>query len=203
MVGKTHAKYALAAGGLTLVLAWMSSIADAATAPRRTGFSLTSTTFQDGGMMPKRTARAPQYGDNISPQLSWSNPPPGTRSYALTFVNEEGGPSGQIDIYTVLYGIPANVTSFAEGEISKPSPTGKFVVGKGNRANKLRGEEGTYSGPGSPLGATPHHYIFKLIATDLDPRALPPGLTLQELEYELKGHALDSIALTGRYKQPE
>ncbi len=201
MLGRRHSKYLLAAGGVMLAASWMSSIANGATAPR-TGFSLTSMTYEDGGIMPKRTARAPLYGDNVSPQLSWSNPPPGVKSYALTFVNEEGGPSGQIDIYTVLYGIPANLTSFAEGEISKPSPTGKFVVGKGNRANRPRGEEGTYSGPGSPLGASPHHYIFKLIATDLDPKALPPGLNLAELEYEIKDHVLDSIALIGKFGRP-
>lgn len=202
MLGGRHSKYLLAIGGVMLASWSISTVADGVTAPRRTGFSLTSTTFEDGGIMPKRTARAPLYGDNVSPQLSWTNAPPGVKSYALTFVNEEGGPSGQIDIYTVLYGIRANVTSFAEGEISKPSATGKFVVGKGNRANRPRGEEGTYSGPGSPLGASPHHYIFKLIATDLDPKALPPGLTLAELEYEIKGHVLDSIALVGRFGRP-
>ena len=202
MLGRRRSKYLLAIGGVMLASWWMNSIADGATAPRRTGFSLTSTTFDDGGIMPKKTARAPLYGDNVSPQLSWANPPSGVRSYALTFVNEEGGPSGQIDIYTVLYGIPANVTSFAEGEISKPSPTGKFIVGKGNRANRPRGEEGTYSGPGSPLGASPHHYIFKLIATDLDPKALPPSLNLAELEYEIKGHVLDSVTIIGKFGLP-
>jgi phosphatidylethanolamine-binding protein (PEBP) family uncharacterized protein len=203
MICRRHAKHLLAAAGAIILCAWsLSDLANGATAPRRTGFVLTSTTYEDGGMMPKKTARAPACGDNVSPQLSWANPPPGTKSYALTFVNEEGGPAGQIDIYTVLYGIPANVTSFAEGEISKPSTTGKFVVGKGNRANRPRGEEGTYSGPCSPLGASPHHYIFKIIATDLDPKALPPGLNLAELEYELKGHAPDSAALIGKFGQP-
>src|SRR5207302_4818351 len=107
-LGRRHSKYLFAAGGIVLASTWMSSIANGTTA-LRTGFSLTSMTFEDGGIMPKRTARAPLYGDNVSPQLSWSNPPPGVKSYALTFVNEEGGPSGQIDIYTVLYDIPANL----------------------------------------------------------------------------------------------
>jgi phosphatidylethanolamine-binding protein (PEBP) family uncharacterized protein len=198
MTGYSH-YFVAALGGLLLASAMQSSDANAA-ATVRTGFTLTSTTFKDGGMMPARTGRAPRYGQNVSPQLSWSNPPPGTKSYALTFVNEEGGPGGQIDIYTVLYGIPASITSFAEGELSKPQP-GKFVIGKGNRANRPIGEEGTYSGPGSPLGAVPHHYIFKVIATDLDPKALPPGLSLKELEYELKGHAPDSAALVGRFSR--
>src|SRR5215469_11895995 len=103
-----HAKILLAAAGGIVLSPWLvSNLASGAQAPRRTGFVLTSTTYEDGGTMPKRTARAPACGDNVSPQLSWANPPSGTKSYALTFVNEEGGPAGQIDIYTVLYGIPA------------------------------------------------------------------------------------------------
>ena len=200
MVVTAHSKFLLAGCGVLLAWCSTSSVASAATAARRTGFVLTSTTFQDGGMMPKKTV-GPRCGDNMSPQLSWANPPSGTKSYALTFVNEEGGPAGQIDIFSVLYGIPANVSSFAEGEINKPSSTGKFVVGKGNRPNRIVGQEGTYQGGCSPLGASPHHYIFKLIATDLDPQALPPALNLSELEYELKGHVLDSIALVGKYEQ--
>ena len=41
-------------------------------------------------------------------------------------------------------------------------------------------------------GTTPHHYTFVLIATDLDPKALPPGLTRLELLDKLNGHAKGS-----------
>jgi len=33
----------------------------------------------------------------------------------------------------------------------------------------------------APANATPHHYTFVLIATDFDPKELPPGLTRDEL----------------------
>ena len=203
MLGRRHSKYLLAIGGVMLASWWISTVADGATAPRRTGFSLTSTTFEDGGIMPKKTARAPLYGDNVSPQLSWSNPPPGVKSYALTFVNEEGGPSGQIDIYTVLYGIPADVRSFAEGELNKPSSSGKFVVGRSGPPARIRpaGEDGTWRGPCAPAGAKPHHYIIKIMATDLDPKELPPGLSLVEFLAKLK-YDPDTTALVGLYANP-
>jgi phosphatidylethanolamine-binding protein (PEBP) family uncharacterized protein len=61
-------------------------------------FDLTSTTFKDGQMMPKKVANSrandPQnpncIGDNVSPQLSWVNPPPGTKSYAFLMFDRKG-----------------------------------------------------------------------------------------------------------------
>ena len=40
---------------------------------------------------------------------------------------------------------------------------------------------GRFSGPCTPPNSTPRHYTFVLIATDLEPKALPPGLTKDEL----------------------
>ena len=112
--------------------------------------------------MPQKVSNKPPpnpncVGENISPQLSWKNPPDGTRSYALTMVDPEGY-GGMGVVHWVAYGIPATVTSFAEGEVSKPSS--KYVGGKSTE------EVGYYSGPCTPPGA-PHQYVFRIIATDL------------------------------------
>ena len=57
-------------------------------------------------------------GDNVSPQFSWTGVPEGTKSFALTMFDPEGrAPSGVS--HWVAYGIPASVTGFAEGEVSK------------------------------------------------------------------------------------
>ena len=87
------------------------------------------------------------------------------------FDPEGRAPSGVS--HWVAYGIPASVTGFAEGEVSKPSD--KYVGGKSTQG------VGFYSGPCTPPGTTPHHYTFVLIATDFDPKELPPGLTRDEL----------------------
>src|SRR5262245_64030163 len=108
------------------------SVALATAAAAQTAFTLTSQTFKDGQMMPRKVANKNAQnpncvGDNVSPQLSWSNPPAGTKSYALTMVDPEG--RGGLGVHHwVAYGIPANVTSFAEGEVSKE--TEKYVGGK-------------------------------------------------------------------------
>jgi phosphatidylethanolamine-binding protein (PEBP) family uncharacterized protein len=214
-------QYLLAIGGIILASWWMSSVANGATAPfRRTGFVLTSTTFKDGATMPKRTISC-NGGENISPQLSWSNVPvaadmlnpnlvrgatenfgPLVKSFAITEVTEEGG-QGIADVNMVIYGIPADVRSFAEGELNKPSTTGKFVVGRSGPPARIRpaGEDGTWRGPCAPAGAKPHHYIIKIMATDLDPRELAPGLSLVEFLAKLK-YDPDTTSIVGLYANP-
>jgi Raf kinase inhibitor-like YbhB/YbcL family protein len=189
----------LAAGGAMLAGLAANEAANAAAAP----FALTSQTFKDGTMMPKKVANmnapnAPMpnpncVGENVSPQLSWSGTPDGTKSFALTMVDPEG--RGGLGVFHwVSYGIPVNVTSFAEGEVSKASD--KYVGGKSTQG------VGNYSGPCTPPGS-PHHYTFKIIATDLDPKDLPPGLTLPEFEAKLAGHAKGAAGLVGLFVKPQ
>ena len=161
-----------AAAGLTLAVTLIGSVANAAEV-----FTLQSTTFQDGKIMPKKVANnAPTnpncVGENVSPELSWSNVPDGTKSLVLLMFDPEGrAPSGVS--HWVAYGIAPTVTGFAEGEASKDSD--KYVGGK-----SLMGV-GHYSGPCTPPNQTPHHYTFTLIATDFAPTDFPPGLTRPEL----------------------
>src|SRR5262245_43415453 len=88
-------------------------------------FTLTSSVFKDGEMLPKRIAEYYKanpdcVGENVSPPLAWTNVPAGTTSFALVMTD----PEAAFD-HWIAYGIPASVTSFAEGESSKPSE--KFV----------------------------------------------------------------------------
>ena len=84
----------------------------------------------------------------------------------------EGRPPGGVS-HWVAYGIAPTVTGFAEGEASKQ--TEKYVGGK-----SLMGLP-HYFGPCTPPGP-PHHYTFTLMATDLEPNALQPGLTRDEAD---------------------
>jgi Raf kinase inhibitor-like YbhB/YbcL family protein len=160
-------------------------------------FALSSPSFNDGGYLALKNAgnnRANPncLGDNVSPPLQWSNVPTGTKSFALIMVDLQGRGGQGVD-HWVAYGIPASVTGFAEGEISTPSE--KFVGGKG-----ITGV-GTYLGPCAPPGSL-RHYAFTLIATDLDPKELPPGLTRDELLSKLVGHGKDATALIGLFSHP-
>lgn len=196
-----HGSTLLAAVGIALTGWSVSSAVGAAEGPPpQTGFVMTSTTFKDGEMLPTRIAftKGPNspncVGENISPQLSWEKPPPAMKSFALTMVDMEGS-GGYGDFDLVAYGISPNVTSFAEGELNKPSD--KFVGGR-NVWNTF-----TWRGMCPPPGTSPHHYVFKVVATDLDPKELPPGLTYEELQGRIKGHAKGATALVGIFVRPK
>jgi Raf kinase inhibitor-like YbhB/YbcL family protein len=162
----------LLAAAATVALGFAAPTANAAGL-----FTLQSTTFSDGKIMPKKvannTASNPNcVGDNVSPQFSWSNVPDGTKSFVLLMSDPEGRAPGGVS-HWVAYGIPASVTGFAEGEVSKQ--TDKYVGGKSTQGVAF------YSGPCTPPNQTAHHYTFVLIATDFDPAELPPGLTRDEV----------------------
>lgn len=161
-------------------------------------FMLKSPALEDNGQLTRKNAgniatNPNCVGENISPPFAWSNPPEGTKSYAMVVIDPEGL-AGLGVVHFVGYGIPASVTGFAEGEISKPSE--KYIGGKSTPNLP------TYIGPCTPIGENWHHYTFTLIATDLDPKALPPGLTRDELLAALKAHAKAASSLIGRFRHP-
>ena len=162
-------------------------------------FTLTSPAVQDNGALATKNAcgdkqRSPNcVGENISPPLAWSNPPDGTKSFALLLFDPEGRAPAGVS-HMVVYGIPADVKGFAEGELSKPSD--KFVGGKSTMGL------GVYSGPGTPPNTDWHHYTWTIVATDLDPKALQPGLTRDELAKALEGHVKGAAGLVTRFRHP-
>jgi Raf kinase inhibitor-like YbhB/YbcL family protein len=161
-------------------------------------FSLTSATFKDGTPLAKRSAGNDKsnpncVGENISPPMQWKNPPAETKSYALWLVDQEGR-RGLGVVHWVAYGIPATVTGFAAGEVSNASD--KYVGGKSTMGKS------TYFGPCPPPNSGAHHYVFTLVATDLEPTALPAGLTRDELLMKLDGHAKGASSLVALFRHP-
>src|SRR6478752_10125683 len=160
-------------------------------------FTLSSTSFKDGERRATKMAGNNKsnpncVGENVSPALSWSNPPEGTKSFAILMFDPEGRPPGGVS-HWVAYGIPVSVTGFAEGEVSKPSD--KYVGG--SSLMKLP----NYFGPCPPPGPQ-HHYTFTLMATDLEPTALAAGLTRDELIKALDGHVKQATGLIGTFSKP-
>jgi Raf kinase inhibitor-like YbhB/YbcL family protein len=187
----------LVRGSLLAIAVTLAALGGARHANAQAAFTLSSPDFKDGGRLATKNAGNNKsnpncVGENVSPALSWSNPPEGTKSYALMMFDPEGRPPGGVS-HWVAYGIPVSVTGFAEGEVSKASD--KYVGGTSTQ------KVGFYSGPCTPAGA-PHHYTFTLIATDLEPSALGPGLTRDELIKALDGHAKVATGLIGLFSKP-
>lgn len=181
----------LRAGFVGMVLATAVLSSAGMTNAQESGiFELTSPAFSDNGMMAQKYAgKSPHnancVGENVSPPLAWKNPPEGTKSFALIVFDQEGR-FGLGVTHWIAYGIDGRARSLPEGAGADPS--GKFVGGK-----NILGVN-TYLGPCPQKGAGTHHYVFTLVATKLEPNALQPGLTKQEL---LDAIGKDAIAGTG------
>lgn len=81
-------------------------------------FTLASTSLANRGDIPDKFACEDEGGSDRSPQLSWSNPPAGTASYAIV-MDDETPPCGKGDsacMHWSVFNIPAGRTSLAEGE---------------------------------------------------------------------------------------
>ena len=161
--------------------------------------TLTSPAIPDNGTLAVKNAcndrqRTPNcVGENISPPLAWSGAPDDTRSFALLLMDpEEHAP--EVTTLMVVYGIPPSVKGFAEGALSHPSD--EFVGGKSTMDKEV------YTGPGTPPYTGWHHYVWTLIATDLDPNKLRPGLTQGELMPAFNNHVLGTAGLVMRFKHP-
>ncbi|OLU27314.1 phosphatidylethanolamine-binding protein [Pseudomonas sp. PA15(2017)] len=170
------------------VLFFLSTVAKAET------FALSSADFQDNERLQQRFAGNASSnpnctGENISPTLQWKNPPSNTKSFALTMVDPTGKNGLGVD-HLVIYNIPVERTGFAQGELTTDID---YTSGVTTPATK------GYFGPCPPYGTGEHHYIFTVIATDLQVDALPAGLTHRELLTKLEEHALAASSLVGRF----
>jgi len=111
----------LIAAGLALVSAWSGESANA-----QGVFTITSPSFKDGERLATKMAgnnkqNANCVGDNVSPALSWSNPPAGTKSFAVTCFDPDA-PTGSGFWHWLVANIPADVTELAAdaGNLSAP-----------------------------------------------------------------------------------
>ena len=147
-----------------------------------------STAFGEGNSIPK------QYtcdGADISPQLSWSQPPEGTGIMVL-ICDDPDAPMGTW-VHWVLYGLSPDTL-----EISENIPDDKEVLGGAKHGVNDFHKYG-YGGPCPPGGT--HRYFFKLYAVDTEVVDLDPGATKDEVLVAIKGHVLAEGQLMGRYSR--
>jgi Raf kinase inhibitor-like YbhB/YbcL family protein len=153
--------------------------------------SLSSSLFTHGGAIP---ARCTGDGRDESPELSWSNPPEGTKAFALV-VDDPDAPDPKAPkrtwVHWVVSDLPPSATSLPAGASRKAMPAG-------SHEGKNDGGETGYSGPYPPIGT--HRYFFKLYALDA-PTGLGAGHTKAELLKAIEGHVLDQAELMGTYER--
>ena len=150
--------------------------------------ALTSPVFKHNDAIPKVYTCQ---GKDISPALSWSGLPNGTKSVALIVddpdVPDPAAPQREW-VHWVLYNIPPAATGLA-GDAKLPA---------GAREGKNDWDRRGYGGPCPPIGR--HRYIHKLYALDVVLPDLnePTKATLLDA---MDGHVLEEAELIGTYKK--
>lgn len=153
--------------------------------------TLTSASFQHGGMIPRRHTCD---GDDLSPQLVWTGLSANTQSLVL-IVDDPDAPDPQAPkmtwVHWVLYNIPPHATELAEGIAAANLPAGTL---QGLNDWRRTG----YGGPCPPIGR--HRYFYKIFALDTRlPDLKSPGKAA--LEKAMKGHVLAHAELIGLYQR--
>ncbi|WP_298099564.1 YbhB/YbcL family Raf kinase inhibitor-like protein [Brevundimonas sp.] len=152
-------------------------------------FTVTSTSFTDGSTLPDAQVYAK---GNRSPQLSWSDAPEGTRSFAITCFDPDA-PTGSGFWHWTVANIPADVTALAEGASSAGLP---------NAAVEGRTDFGPpgFGGAAPPLGHGPHRYIFTVFAVDAERLDVTPDSSGAIFGFNLHFHTLARASITGIYE---
>jgi Raf kinase inhibitor-like YbhB/YbcL family protein len=154
-------------------------------------FVLRSSAFDDGDQIPSRYTCE---GEDISPPLSWSRPPAGTRSLAL-IVDDPDAPDPKAPrmtwVHWVVYGLPPTAGELPEGVSRQALPTGA-------REGRNGWKRQAYGGPCPPIGR--HRYFHKLYALDTVLSDLEAA-TKAQIEEAMKGHVIERVQLIGTYQK--
>ena len=161
-------------------------------------FAATSTTLIDGAPWPAEQMKAGiPGGRDISPQLSWSGAPGGTKSYAVT-VFDRDAPTGSGFWHWAVADIPVTVTELPEGagdEAGAGIPEGAYQL-----PNDLRAAR--FLGAAPPPGHGLHRYFIVVHALDVETIGVPAEATPGYLCLTISSHILGRAVLTATAEIP-
>jgi Raf kinase inhibitor-like YbhB/YbcL family protein len=175
------------------VAAFGAMFSASAPAHAESTFSLASASFRDGGVVDTEQVfdRANCHGGNQSPQLSWSHPPEGTRSFAVTMFDQDAPGHGWW--HWAVAGIPARVLSLPENA----SGSG-YLAKLGAIESRNDFDADGYGGPCPPPGK-PHRYVVTVYALNIENPGVAQGRPSAMFDREIRTSALGSATLTVTY----
>lgn len=142
---------------------------------------VTSSAIDEGAPIPTRFTCD---GDDVSPPLSWSEPPEDARE--LVVVDDPDAPSGTF-VHWVVAGIDPATNRLDEGGTPSGSVEGTNDFGRSG-----------YGGPCPPQGDDPHRYRFVVHAMQ-DATGLTEGVAIDEMREVVAENALATGTLTAEY----
>ena len=139
-------------------------------------------------------------GQNVSPQLVWSNVPVGTKSLSLQ-IHDPDAPTGSGFWHWGVYDMPAGTMGLAQGAGNSPAtlPAGAYGGNTDFFDTGTTGGNGNYGGPCPPAGDTPHRYVFTLYALKVEKLGVDPGATAAMAGFMLNANALGKTGFTVYY----
>lgn len=182
--------------------------------------TLTSSAFQDGGMIPDKHA---QPGRDVSPPLSWSGAPDSAASFVLLMhdIDAVSGDGTADVLHWMVWGIPGTMLSLPEGlpqgptiPISAPVQVAGAVGGGGGGGRggagggirQLSVSGPYYRGPAAPSTGPAHHYVFELYALDVNINVqsgiVSTAVTRDAVMDAMKTHIRGKAVLVGLYRRP-
>jgi Raf kinase inhibitor-like YbhB/YbcL family protein len=166
--------------------------------PPAASFSLTSSDVREGEKLAMRHVSGifGAGGQDVSPQLSWSGFPSGTRSFVVTMYDPDAPVVSGFWHWAVV-NIPGNVTLLPTGagdESGSGLPQGAFQLP--NDARMAR-----YIGAAPPEGHGSHRYVFAVLALGAEKLEIDRGATPAYLMFNLYNGTLGRAFLEGWYER--
>jgi Raf kinase inhibitor-like YbhB/YbcL family protein len=135
-------------------------------------------------------------GGNLSPSLTWSNPPAGTKSFAVT-VYDPDAPTGSGWWHWVVFNLPPDTRTLPAGAGS--SSGGKLPKGAIQSVTDF-GAPG-YGGPCPPRGDRPHRYVFSVHALEVDKLDLDEKSMPAMVGFMINSNRIDKATLMSTYSR--
>jgi len=134
-------------------------------------------------------------GENLSPALEWSEPPAGTKSFAV-LAHDPDAPTGGAGFWHWLaIDLPASARGLPQGA---GAPDGKLLPAGAKQLETDFGEIG-YGGPCPPKGHGPHRYVFTVYALPVEKLDVAPNARTAIVGFTITQSALAKASLTATF----
>ena len=158
------------------------------TLPEVPSFTVTSSDIFDGAVTATRHVHSSAGGDNLSPHLTWSGFPAGTKSFAITCFDPDA-PTQSGWWHWQIVNIPADVTSLPRGASPAGLPAGTI---------EFRTDYGVpgYQGASPPPGDHEHRYYFAVHALGVDNLDLTPETPAAVVGFQIMANTIARAVIT-------
>ena len=154
---------------------------------------LHSPDIKAGDTIPLTFVHGSAGGQNASPALEWSNPPTGTRGFAVTCYDPDA-PTGSGWWHWQIFDIPAADNQLRRGAGNPEGPRPANAI----QSRNDYGEVG-YGGAAPPPGDKPHRYIFTVYALKVGRLDVPRDASCAMVGFMLNANKIEEASFTAFY----